>query len=104
MLSSLDLAKALLGYLRNIDDYTDAKEFVRIYLDSYEAAGEAINRDEILKLISQTDFRFKEAVVIERVTISYDKFTKSGTVYIGRQLCEKVLQNKYQAELIIRKG
>lgn len=101
ILSSLDVANALLGCLQNISDEEDAKEFVRIYLDSLEAAGEQIDRDEIVKHVSDGDFRFKCLVVVDRKEIT-KFYPKGGLAYVGRDTCKDMEKGGLWAELIIR--
>jgi len=101
LLSSLDIANALLGYLQNISDEEDAKDFVRIYLDSLEATGEPIDRDEIVKHVSDVDFRFKNLVVVDRREIT-KFYPKGGLAYVGRDICKEMEKGGLWAELIIR--
>ena len=99
--SSLDIANAILGHLQNISDGEDAKEFVRIYLDSLEAAGEQV-RDEIVKHLSEVDFRFKCLIVVDRRQIT-KFYPKGGLAYVGRDTCKEMEKGGLWAELVIRK-
>jgi len=99
---SLELANALLGHLQNISDGEDAKEFVRIFLDSLEAAGEQVDRDEVVRHISEVDFRFKCLVVVDRRQIT-KFYPKGGLAYVGRDTCKEMEKGGLWAELVIRK-
>lgn len=101
LLSSIEIANTLLGYLQNIADAEDAKDFVRIYIDSLEATGEPIDRDEVVKHISDVDFRFKHLVVVDRKKIT-KFYPKTGLAYVGRDVCAEMGKGDLWAELIIR--
>ena len=59
--SSIEYSNMILGWIQSVEDAEDAREFVRIALDSLEAGAEAVgksfDRVEVKFLIRQTDGR-----------------------------------------------
>lgn len=60
-MTPIEFAHSIVGFLENIDNDEDAKEFVRIALDSLANLAEATNkhyeREPILAIISMMDNR-----------------------------------------------